>query len=113
MSFPVLDRGQVVGILDLHRLSQIPLERWAETQVQELMRPLEKALRTEPEAPLWEAFEKLSGNGLGRLVVLDGEQLVGYLSMIDVVRIMAITSSRLHQSGLSGTLARIGSAPLT
>jgi Zn-dependent protease/predicted transcriptional regulator len=110
MSFPVLDRGRVVGILDLHRLSQIPLERWAEMRVHDLMHPLDKAFRTEPDVPLWEASAKLSRNDLGRLVVLDGERLVGYLSERDVIRAMALTLSHMHQPGLSGVLARIGDA---
>jgi len=83
-SFPVLDGGQVVGILSLHQLRQIPRERWETTRVRELMFPLAEPLTASPADPLWEAFEKLSGNGRGRLA--------GYLSVKDVAHIMAVTS---------------------
>lgn len=91
-SFPVLDGGRVAGILSLHQLRQVPRERWAETEVRELMVPLAGPLTASPGDPLWQAFEKLSENGLGRLAVVEAGRLVGYLSVKDVIHIMAVTS---------------------
>lgn len=91
-SFPVLDGGQVVGILSLHQLRQVPRERWETTRVRELMLPLTDSLTAGPGDPLWQAFEKLSGNGLGRLAVVERGRLAGYLSVKDVAHIMAVAS---------------------
>ncbi|MBI2879811.1 MAG: site-2 protease family protein [Candidatus Rokubacteria bacterium] len=91
-SFPVLDGGRVVGILSLHQLRQVPRERWETTRVRELMLPLTDSLTASPGDPLWEAFEKLSGNGLGRLAVVERGRLAGYLSIKDVAHIIAVTS---------------------
>jgi Zn-dependent protease/CBS domain-containing protein len=90
-SFPVLDGGRVVGILGLDRVKQLPRERWAGTAVRDAMLPLSDALTTTPETPLWDAFEKLTRNDLGRLAVLDHGRLAGYLSIRDVVHILAVT----------------------
>jgi CBS domain-containing protein len=93
-TFPVLDGGRVVGVLGLDRVKQLPRERWAETTVRDAMLPLSDSLTTTPGTPLWEAFEKLTRNGVGRLAVLDRERLVGYLSIRDVAHILAVTSTR-------------------
>ena len=93
-TFPVLDGGRVLGILGLDRVKQLPRERWAETAVRDAMLPLSDALTTTPDTPLWEAFGKLTRNGVGRLAVLDRDRLVGYLSIRDVVHILAVTGTR-------------------
>jgi CBS domain-containing protein len=92
-TFPVLDGGRVVGILGLDRVKQLPRERWAETAVRDAMLPLSDALTTAPDTSLWEAFEKLTRNGVGRLAVLDRDRLAGYLSIRDVVHILAVTGT--------------------
>lgn len=91
-SFPVLDGGRVVGIISLRQLKEVPRERWAETPVRDLMLPLAGPLMATPGDSLWEAFEKLSRNGLGRLAVVEDGRLVGYLSMKDVIHLIAVST---------------------
>jgi Zn-dependent protease len=93
-SFPVVEDGRVVGIVSVHDLARINRDRWAETRVADIMRPLEARLRASPDESLWDAFQKLSENGLGRLAVLDGARLVGYLSAKDAMHVLAVTSVR-------------------
>ena len=103
----VLDGGRVVGILGLDRVKQIPRERWAETAARDAMLPLSAALTTTPDTPLWEAFEKLTRNGVGRLAALDRDRLVGYLGLRDVVHILAVTGTRGEpSSGPRGAAAQ-------
>lgn len=89
-SFPVVDDGRVVGIVALDQLKQVPPERRAEMVVRQLMLPLTETLVAAPADPLARAFEKLTLNGLGRLVVLDRGRLVGYLSVKDVMHVLAV-----------------------
>jgi Zn-dependent protease len=91
-SFPVVDHGRVVGIVSVHDLARISRERWSETKVAEIMQPLAPSLRASPDESLWDAFQKLSHNGIGRLAVLDGERLVGYLSTKDAMHVLAVGS---------------------
>jgi Zn-dependent protease/CBS domain-containing protein len=92
-SFPVLDGGRVLGILTVHQLGDVARDRWATTPVREVMRPLEEALAAAPGDRLTAALEKLSRNGLGRLAVLDGDRLVGYLSLKDVLHVLTVSSA--------------------
>lgn len=92
-SFPVVDGDRVLGLVSVHDLGQVERERWTEASVRELMRPLDDRLKTAPGDSLWLAFEKLSTNGLGRLAVLDDQRLVGYLSLKDVLHILAVSGA--------------------
>ncbi|MGH7313007.1 MAG: M50 family metallopeptidase, partial [Candidatus Rokuibacteriota bacterium] len=65
-SFPVVDDGRVVGIVSVHDLARIPRDRWSAARVAEVMQPLEARRRASPDESLWDAFQKLSQNGVGR-----------------------------------------------
>jgi Zn-dependent protease/predicted transcriptional regulator len=91
-SFPVIESGRVLGLVTVDQLKRVPRATWAETRVRDLMRPLSEALQAAPGDALWGAFQKLAANGVGRLAVLDGGQLVGYLSIKDVTHILAVST---------------------
>lgn len=97
-SFPIVDGRRVVGILGLQQLRTLPRERWSDTPARAIMLPLTDQLTAAPGDPLWHAFEKLSQNGLGRLAIMDVEALVGYLSLKDVLHVIAVTSGATSQS---------------
>lgn len=90
-SFPVVAGGRVLGILGLQQLRHVPRERWAETSVREAMLPLAPALAVAPGDRLADALEKLSQNGLGRAAVIESGALAGYLSLRDVLHVLAIS----------------------
>jgi Zn-dependent protease len=97
-TFPIVADGRVLGILGLERIKSLPREQWSTVPVRDLMLPLTDSLTTAPQRSLWEAFEKLGRNGLGRLAVLEGHRLVGYLSIRDIVHILAIPAGRTDDS---------------
>jgi CBS domain-containing protein len=88
----VLDGGRVVGILSIHRLGELPQDRWATTAVREIMLPLTDPLSAAPGDRVPEALDKLSRNGLGRLAVLDGGRVAGYLSLKDVMHVLTVST---------------------
>lgn len=92
-SFPVVADGRVAGIVSMRQLGDLPRERWAETAVSNVMRRIGDSLTAAPGDDLWTAFQKLSTNGLGRLAVVDGGRLVGYLSTKDVLHVLAVSTA--------------------
>jgi CBS domain-containing protein len=54
------------------------------------MRTLSEDLVVAPDTPVFEALQKASGNGVGRLAVLDRDQLVGYLSLKDITHLLVL-----------------------
>lgn len=93
-SFPVVDGERLVGILSIHRLGDRTREEWRATRAREAMLPIVDALTARPGDRVPDALEKLSRNGLGRLAVLDGGRLVGYLSLRDVLHVLAVSTAR-------------------
>jgi Zn-dependent protease/predicted transcriptional regulator len=93
-SFPVIEGERVVGIVGLDQVKGLPPGARATTLVRDFMHPLSEALAVAPGDSLWQALEKLTRNGVGRVAVLDGERLVGYLSVKDVAHVLAVAPGR-------------------
>ncbi len=89
-SFPVVDHGAVRGIAGLGQVREVPRERWPFARVADVMRPLDADLVVRPDDTVYTAFEKASHNGVGRLVVLEGPRLAGYLSLKDIAHVLAL-----------------------
>jgi Zn-dependent protease len=97
-SFPVTAGGIVRGIATVHDLDRVAADAWERTSIQNVMRPLAGQMTIAPTATALEALHQASGNGLGRLAVLDGTRLVGYLSLKDLGHVLALRS--LPQPGV-------------
>lgn len=93
-SFPVVDGdGQLRGIATLDGLRGMARERWPDTAVSEVMHAPSDDLIVSPDTSVFDALQKASGNGVGRLAVLDGGRLVGYLSLKDITQAIALRGS--------------------
>jgi Zn-dependent protease/CBS domain-containing protein len=89
-SFPVVAGGVVRGIATVHDVGRVPMEAWERTSVQNVMRPLTGSMTIAPTESALGALRQASANGLGRLAVLDGTRLVGYLSLKDLGHVLAL-----------------------
>jgi Zn-dependent protease/CBS domain-containing protein len=68
------------GILTLRDLRQLPRERWHQTRVSEVMRPVASDLFVDPSTPLARAEKLMAENGAGALAVINAAgELVGFL----------------------------------
>lgn len=87
-SFPVVNDGVVVGLVDLRDVAAVDRERWPRTRVRTIMRPLTDELIVAPTDTLLEALAKASRNAVGRLAVLERRTLVGYLTSHDITDVL-------------------------
>ncbi|MDQ2974315.1 MAG: site-2 protease family protein [Acidobacteriota bacterium] len=79
-SFPVALKGRLHGILSLADLKSLPRERWANTSVQTMMRPIGPGLFVEPSSTLDSARDLMKENGVGSIAVVNAKgELVGFL----------------------------------
>jgi Zn-dependent protease len=88
-SYPVLDEGRVVGLLPVGAVLDTPRGDWRRLHVGDRMLGLDRAPRLAPEDELLDALSRLSEAGVKRGLVLDGDRLVGYLSVSDVAEALA------------------------
>lgn len=79
-TFPVAVKGRLHGILSLEDLKSLPRDRWANTTVQTVMRPVARKFWVSPFTTLDSAQELMKANGVGSLAVVDAKgTLVGFL----------------------------------
>jgi Zn-dependent protease/CBS domain-containing protein len=93
-TYPVVAGGRVVGLLPFRCVAEVPRGEWDARTVRDCMIPVERVPVLAPEDELADALVELTQSGLGRGVVVDGDRLVGLLSVTDLAR--ALDLSRLR-----------------
>ncbi|HEU6443482.1 MAG TPA: site-2 protease family protein [Gaiellaceae bacterium] len=95
-TYPVVENDRTVGLLPFRSVAAVPPPDWATRTVSDCMIPLEGVPVLSETTPLEEAIGALGESDLGRALVLDGDRLVGLLSITDVARALelGVTSRR-------------------
>jgi Zn-dependent protease len=96
-TYPVVESGRAVGLLPFRCVAQFPRREWDEHSVRECMVPVEDVPVLEEDEELIEALEELSEGDLNRGLVIDGDRLVGFLSITDLARALE-TGGRRRRS---------------
>jgi CBS domain-containing protein len=90
MVFPVVADGRLAGYIGTQTLATIPRGEWARHTIGAVMRPDLEALTIGPGADALAALAKMRSNGTSRLLVTDGDRLVGILSLKDLIHFLAL-----------------------
>ncbi len=82
----LVNRGdEVVGLITLQQIKEVPRAEWTTTRAGQVMLPLKELTSIAPDTKLWTALEKLDRNGANQLPVIRNGQVVGMLSREDVI----------------------------
>jgi CBS domain-containing protein len=82
----VTDNGHAVGLLPFRCVAEVPRSEWDRRTVRECMKRLEEVPVVAQNDEVIDAAGELAENDLNRALVLDGDRLVGLLSVTDVAR---------------------------
>jgi Zn-dependent protease/CBS domain-containing protein len=93
-SYPVLKDGEVVGLLPLRCVAEVPRTEWETRTVGDCMKPLGEVPVVGEDDDLYEAAAELAESDLSRALVLDGDRLAGLLSWSDVRRVLELRRAR-------------------
>lgn len=85
-TYPVLDDGEVVGLLPFRCVAAVPRAEWDERRVRDCLVPLEEVPQLAEDEPAVDAFAELSRSDIHRGVVVEHGHLVGLLSGTDLTR---------------------------
>ena len=86
-SFPVVDGdGRPVGVVTLARITSVPAPGRAVTTLRDIAYPMEQVIVVAPGDPLTALLPRLTGTADGRVLVLDGDRLVGIVTPTDITR---------------------------
>ena len=91
MGYPVMDGEKLVGIITFEDISKIP-ENKRNIPLKEIMS--KKLIIASPKEPVFDSFEKINRNNIGRLPVCDKGRLVGIISKTDIMKALKMIESK-------------------
>jgi Zn-dependent protease len=84
--YPVVKNGQVLGLVTLQCVRNVPKENREYETVQQAMIPCERAVVVKPSMNALEAMQNMVRNKVGRVLVVDEGRLAGIATREDIVK---------------------------
>lgn len=103
--FPVLEDGQLIGLLTLHLIKDVPREHRETTRVEDVMIPHAELKMVHPDDQLTTILERMGDEEVGQFPVVEDGRLVGMVareSLLNFIKLraeVAPTNGRAHGPG--------------
>jgi Zn-dependent protease/predicted transcriptional regulator len=101
--FPVVDDGRLSGCVNTAQVKDVPQERWASTLVRDINHSCGAGNSIGPEDDAVHALSKMNSSQSSRLLVVEGDRLVGIISLKDLLKFLSL-KMELEPGRPSGTL---------
>lgn len=88
--FPVLRDSQLLGCVTIKRVKEIPRSEWRQHSVQELITPCSEDNSVTPGTDAVKVLSLMTRTGNSRLMVLERGQLVGVVTLKDLLRFLSL-----------------------
>ncbi|MBR9988534.1 MAG: site-2 protease family protein [Gemmatimonadetes bacterium] len=85
-SYPVAENGRALGVITLDRVRAVPKADWPSRTVADAMLPLSPDIVVQPDASMADTMQKVNDSSVGRVLVADGDRLLGIISQADIAR---------------------------
>jgi Zn-dependent protease len=86
--FPVVENGQVLGLVSLGDVKKVSPTDYDRLTVREVMTPLSERLTIAPEEDVSIAFQRMAEEELGRLVVIERGRMLGLVTKTGLSRFL-------------------------
>jgi Zn-dependent protease/predicted transcriptional regulator len=88
--FPVSENGLLKGCVTTKQIKEIPKEQWATRKVSDIIQPCSGENTISPKADAMKALSLMNNTGNSRLMVVEGNKLLGVISLKDMLKFMAL-----------------------
>lgn len=88
--FPVLEHGKLLGCVSTREVKRIPRSEWEQYTVGNLIQPCSSANTVGPQDDALKALASMSQTQTSRLMVVDGDRLVGVIALKDLLSFLAL-----------------------
>lgn len=89
-SFPVVEGGQLAGLITVAEIQTVPSAMWPWRQVRQVMRPLSPSLMVEPDVSVIQAMECMAQDGWDQLVVMQDGQIAGLVTQSAIAKYLQL-----------------------
>lgn len=93
-SFPVVDGGQLVGLITVDEIQTVPSAMWPWRQVGQVMRPLSPSLIVGPDVSVIQAMECMAQDGWDQLVVMQDGQIAGLVTQSAIAHFLQVQKAK-------------------
>jgi Zn-dependent protease/predicted transcriptional regulator len=101
--YPVLSGGKLTGCVTTRDVREVPREEWEVTPVGNVMNSCSDENTINPDADATEALNRMNKSGNSRLMVVEGDQLVGIIALKDLLEFLSL-KLELEEGEVQSTL---------
>ena len=84
--YPVVRNDKLEGVVTMSSVRSIPAEKREVETVGQAMVPFERIVTMNPNASAAEALQKMAEKNIGRLLVTDGDKIIGMITRGDLMK---------------------------
>jgi Zn-dependent protease/predicted transcriptional regulator len=88
--YPVLSFGRLAGCISIKQAAAVPREEWSEHTVGEIASQCDGETIVGPEDNADKALDIMNRTGSSRLLVVEGDQLVGMIVLKDMLKLLSL-----------------------
>src|SRR5436190_647985 len=86
--YPVVSNGKLLGVVTMSSVRSIPRDKRDFERVSQALVPFERTITVGPTTPAIDALQIMAKNGVGRLIVMDGDKIAGMITRGDLMKTM-------------------------
>ena len=91
--YPIVEDGRLTGCVTLRQLKEVPHDQWDRVTVREVARPCSPAMNIPPDTDALQALSIMNRTGSSRLMVVEGDRLVGIIALKDLLQFLSLKLS--------------------
>jgi Zn-dependent protease len=88
--FPVVDGDRLTGCVTTRAVRELPREEWPQQTVGAIAEPLSEENSVGPRLDAMKVLSKMTGSGRSRLLVVEDGNLVGVITLKDLVELLSV-----------------------
>lgn len=86
--FPISDGSQIVGIITLQMIKEVPQDQWETVTMDEAMIPLDKIIYVHPDEEVFAVMQRMAVEQIYQLPVMENGQLIGMVSRDNIINVV-------------------------